>query len=355
MKILVVDIAASEGGALSVLKSFYNYISQYELKHRWYFWLGDNFLKETSNIEIKILKKIKANRFRKLVFDFWTAKYYVNQINPDVIFSLQNTCFWRIKSIPQIIYMHQSIPFQSVKSFSFFKQNERKMAVIQYLIGKIIKMSVKKANMTIVQTKWIHDAVIESTKISSDKIKIVFPEIEKITNLNSPLQFSNTSFFYPAAAEEYKNHDCIYNAVEELRSKGIKNFKVYLTIEGRDSENIIHLGRITRDKVIDYLKKCVLIFPSYIETVGLPMLEGKIVGTVVFASDCPFSHEILDGYGNAFFFNPFNYHELSCLMEKMIKREIDKNQITNNKQTQTKNSWEIIVGILEDMSNAYKS
>ena len=54
------------------------------------------------------------------------------------------------------------------------------------------------------------------------------------------------------------------------------------------------------------------------------MAEAASAGTVVLASDCPFSHEILDGYENAYFFDPFKPSELADLMRKVIKGEIVK-------------------------------
>ena len=58
--------------------------------------------------------------------------------------SLQNTIV-RGTKIPQVVYVHQPVSFQSAYRFSFFKQEERKMAVIQYLLGWIIKSSIKSA------------------------------------------------------------------------------------------------------------------------------------------------------------------------------------------------------------------
>ena len=54
------------------------------------------------------------------------------------------------------------------------------------------------------------------------------------------------------------------------------------------------------------------------------MAEAASAGPIVLASDCPFSHEILDGYENAYFFDPFKPAELADLMRKVITGEIVK-------------------------------
>ena len=67
-----------------------------------------------------------------------------------------------------------------------------------------------------------------------------------------------------------------------------------------------------------------MIFPSYIETFGLPLLEAKKCDTIILASDCPFSHEILDDYDKVYYFNPFDAKELSKLMETVINKRGSK-------------------------------
>jgi glycosyltransferase involved in cell wall biosynthesis len=82
---------------------------------------------------------------------------------------------------------------------------------------------------------------------------------------------------------------------------------------------IAFIGKITLDEVYDYYSKSILIFPSYIETFGLPMLEAKMHGSPILASDCAFSHEILDGYDRAKFFNPFKVEELAYEIETTLR------------------------------------
>lgn len=350
MKILVIDIAASEGGALSILKEFYNYVKLNDYENEYIFWLGGDFLEPTEKIQVEKFESVKKSRLRKIYFDFFKAKKIINKIKPDLIFSMQNIIAFGVKQIPQVVYMHQSIPFQTMKSYSFFKHNERTLAIVQHLIGRIIKLSIKKADFTIVQTKWVMKAVIEQTNISSDKIIDIFPDVEKVVLMeNKELSFK--TFFYPATKEEYKNHDCIYKAVEILRSLGVSDFKIYLTVEGEDTENIIHLGRVEHEDVIKRLSRSVLLFPSYIETVGLPLLEGKMVGTLIIASDTAFSHEILDDYENKYYFDPFSSLELAEIMQKVIEEDVNFTRNTEINTIQEKPGWRKIIEVLEEVFN----
>lgn len=350
MKIVVNNIAASSGGAISILKSFYNYLleSGDSKENEWIFLLSGKYIEETDNIKVLIFDTVKKNWLNRLKFDLWSGRNSIAELKPDAVFSLQNTIIFGLKC-PQFLYMHQSIPFQRVKKFSFFKSEERVLAIYQYIIGQLIKESIKKADKTIVQTKWIRDAVIESTNLPPNKIKVVLPHIENITHYRRGNQsFQINKFFYPAAKSAYKNHKCIYDACKLLRGKGITDFNITLTIENETNDsNISFLGKIPFELVLEKYNTSSLIFPSYIETVGLPLIEAKQIGTLILASDCPFSKEVLDGYENAYFFDPFKPHELAELIQKVISGEITKKHLVNiDDYNNSCNSWKDVCNLI---------
>ena len=105
MRIVVNDIAASSGGALTVLTDFYNCVREHDTANEWIFLLGADLLEETSNIKIITLPQIKNSWLKKLTFDLFTGRKFMNSLNPDVIFSLQNTITFGSKA-PHIIYLH---------------------------------------------------------------------------------------------------------------------------------------------------------------------------------------------------------------------------------------------------------
>lgn len=350
MNILVNDIAASEGGAISVLNEFYNYVLKYDKKNTYVFLLGAPYLKETKNIKILVLDWVKKSNKNRVLFDLFKGKKLIKKICPDVILSLQNTKIFGVNSIPQVIYMHQSIPFQNIKKFSFFKRQERGLAIKQYLVGFFIKKSIVSVERVIVQTEWIRKAVIEKTGVSQEKVVRIFPSIQDHTRKIEE-NFDNSLFVYPAGSEIYKNHKCIYDAVDILKSKFDLDFRVVLTLDGENTKEIINVGKISHDEVMNYLSKGTLIFPSYIETVGLPMVEARLMGGLILASDCPFSREALDFYENAYFFDPFSPSELAELMYKIIQGKIDRKECSNKYISGTENSWEQIMKVVYDSTN----
>ena len=348
MRIVINDIAASSSGALSILRDFYNYIVENDKENEWIFLLGDRYIEETENVKAIILEKVKANWINRLIFDFFSGKKYINSLAPDVVLSLQNTITFGLKST-QILYVHQSIPFQKMKKFSFLKSDERILAVYQYIIGFIIKKSIKKANRVIVQTKWMKKAVVECTKIEESKVVNILPNIPDFRKYRKYDSLNRHKFFYPATNGVYKNFKCIYEACDQLIKREVFDYEFDLTLAKdtapQGKSNIKFLGMLSREEVIEKYNTNVLVFPSFIETVGLPLMEAMQLETIILASDCPFSREVMEDYENAYFFNPFNPKELADLMEKVILGQISKKTI-HEKGLANENSWASVIELI---------
>lgn len=351
MKIVVINTAASSGGALSILKDFYEYINENDTNHEWVFILSDNYIEETENIKVIVKKDIKSNWGKRLSWDVLNGYKFINSLKGDIIISMQNTIPKGITG-RKIIYLHQSIPFQNVKRFSFFKKEEIVFAIYQYLIGYLIKKSLSRADRVIVQTNWMKKSVERTANISANKVVVIKPNIKNIDfeNHNFPeLEFENRKFFYPASGAIYKNHKCIIDAVKILKTKDVKDFKVEFTlgkeyyekleIDEELKDTIILSGSLSRDEVFKRYKSSTLVFPSYIETCGLPLLEARKLGSIILASKCEFSMEILDEYINKYYFNPFNSQQLAELMEKVLMNEITINLNYENHHKNELNGW----------------
>lgn len=322
MRIVVNDIAATYGGGLSILQQFYQYVIEHDKDNEWIFLLGDRYLEETENVKIRCLQEIKKSHIKKVVFDCITGQKYIEKLKPDVVISMQNIITFGLKC-PQVLYVHQSIPFQRIKKFSFFKKEERPIALVQYVIGGFIKASVRKATAVVVQTNWMKRAVEEVTGIENEKLSVCFPKVTIFPRNNSA--FQKNIFFYPTNCEIYKNIDLIVEACKKLNKEGIRDFEVHITQpEGAVVHpNIRCIGFLNKEQMQSEYQGGTLVFPSYIETVGLPLLEARSCNTMILASDTPFAHECLDGYNNISFFSPFSVNELKEKMKEILSGTID--------------------------------
>lgn len=384
MRIVVNDIAASKTGALAILLDFYEYVKNHGKEHEWIFLTGVKCIDNPpENIRVIIMDHVKKSQKDRLKFDLLTGSDFLERLEPDVIFSLQNTLtrgkIRRLNprmldgkivaakgdKVPQVLYVHQPLGFQKLKRFSFLKREEREYATYQYLIGALIDASVKRADKIIVQTQWMKEAVKEKLHIDDAKIEKVLPDVASVAQY-APSDINDTfdckHFFFPSGEILYKNHECAIKAAAILNERGYKDFKIHFTLKGLSDVtdrkyddpygNIVWSGRIERAEVLKEYTKGTLLFPSYIETFGVPLAEARQMKTLVLASDCPFSHEVLEGYNNAYYFNPFSPAELADLMEKVIVGELKPFENTEEasevQSREYENGYERIVRIIED-------
>ncbi|NLG04596.1 MAG: glycosyltransferase family 4 protein [Clostridia bacterium] len=367
MRIVVIDTAASKTGALSVLNDFYEYVKTYETMHDWIFLLSKPYLEETEHIKVIEISQVKKNWFERIRFDLITGAGFVANLKPDVVFSLQNTLL-RGYHGKQVVYIHQPLGFQTEKNFSFLKRNEREYAIYQHLIGKLINASAKRADKVIVQTKWMQQAVIKKTHAKAENVVNIMPDVESMGQPDPNTEHLSNLFFFPSGVMIYKNHECVLKACDILNQRGITDFKIVFTISdlrevtdyryAREDQTVKCLGQIDKEEVIAYYQKSVLLFPSYIETFGYPLAEARQFESLIVASDEPFCHEVLEGYQNAYYFNPFSPKELADLMENIITGKIKraevvlKDQIVTEKltqkteQTTKKSSWAKVVEVI---------
>jgi glycosyltransferase involved in cell wall biosynthesis len=328
MKIVVFDVPAESGGALTILKQYHERAIS-DKENTWIFVISTPNLNETENVKVLKFPWVKKSWFHRLYFDKFVAHKIVVKYNADEVLSLQNVIVKKVK-VKQTLYLHQPLPFIE-KKYSITENF--KFWLYQNVINKIIFRSIRLADKVVVQTQWMKNACLQKVKVSPNKFDLIQPEIHM--KIKSHYKQENTQrklFFYPASELKYKNHQVIVEAVKKLKDKNIKNYDIIFTLKGNENRNVKTLykivekynlsikfiGKISAKEVYEYYSKSILIFPSYIETFGLPMLEAKMHGSPILASDCAFSHEILDEYEDVKFFDPFNSDQLAKLIESKV-------------------------------------
>ena len=329
MNILVLSMAATEGGALSIMNNLYNEIKESSNDVHWYFLVSLPQLENLDNVSVLRYPWVKKNWFNRLYFDNVIAKKIVKENNIDYVFTLQNTTIFNV-DIPQILYLHQPLPFVDKR----YKINEDlKFWVYQNVIAKIIKKSLKQADKIIVQTNWLKDAVLKLLpEKKAEDIIFSQPKINVDKIIESNYDYTN-KFFYPAFAFKYKNHKMIVEAAKILKAKHL-DYTVDFTLDS-DAEVFVSelsnevkslklpinfLGIIKQEEVFERYSSSVLVFPSEIETFGLPLLEARLSKSIVLALNTPFARQILKDYPNAYLFE--DEKELASLMKKVINKEI---------------------------------
>ena len=324
-KIIFVNAtAATEGGALTILKQFLEGIPMYSKKNELYYLLCSlEELEVYKRENIKIINNIKGKKWLdRIKWDLYGLKRWSKKkdIRADLIISFQNTGINYYGDVAQLIYLHQSIPFFQTIKWDFFKKDERFYWFRKNIYKKIIKYSLRKNSYIIVQTEWMKDAVIEQFNWNPKKISAIKPNVENIPLEKVPeIDFNDNKFhiFYPANTAKYKNHELIINALKYIKDSKpeiYKNLIIHFTFDKNLSDNrnavLINLvkdlqvdghikyeGKICYERVLSFYKSCdLMVFPSYIETFGLPLIEAANFGIPILAADVNYAREVMSDY-----------------------------------------------------------
>ena len=117
MNIMVFDVPAESGGALSILNEFYNSFS-IDKENNYIFVVSKPILKDTENIKILRFPWIKKSWFHRFYFDHVIAPKLIKNYNVDRVLSLQNIII-PYTNVYQTVYVHNSLPFAEYR-FSIF-------------------------------------------------------------------------------------------------------------------------------------------------------------------------------------------------------------------------------------------
>ena len=90
MRIVVNNIAASTGGAMTVLRDFYRCVCENDTENEWIFLLADKYFEEIDNVKIIPMPEVKKSGVKKMLVDFVTGRKFIAALKPDVVFSMQN-------------------------------------------------------------------------------------------------------------------------------------------------------------------------------------------------------------------------------------------------------------------------
>lgn len=334
---------ATEGGVKTILDNFIEAVKSINITDtQFIFFVPEGYDKPvTLKDNVKIVQIDAKSWHKRLLWDFaglklWSRK---NKIRASTVFSLQNTSVNYYKNSKQIVYIQQPIPFEEDIPWSFFKKEERKLWFYKIFYLNFIKFFLSSDNKIIVQTDWMKRAAAKKLKkIKYENIHIIKPAVKELkTSVNRENIFdkSHYNIFYPAMGYVYKNHRVLVQALKIIREKykeHYENLRIYFTLgnssdydkkildkvrEWNLEDKIIFMGKIPYDAVLNGYSSCdLMVFPSYIETFGLPLIEAAQYGNPIIASDREFSREVIGNYEGVTF---VDYNNPQQWAEKIVE------------------------------------
>ncbi len=256
----------------------------------------------------------------KLILNKKKAKYFSFINIPSILLALFK--------VEQIVYIHNSY---------IFKNKSLKFTLLRFLIR--LSYSLNKKITFYVQTQTVKDNFLDTFNFTNVKLMPFYDseklkKYQKMHSLERPIY----DFIYIGLPSGHKNHEILLDTLK-LIPKDIV-FNIAMTVPEHEDKllgeikkhnltshiTIINLGLLSYDKAMESLakSKC-LIFPSLLETYGLPLIEAQIVGLDILASKLPYVNDVIEPTDT---FNPLDKMDIKdCITRYILNKNNKKSQL----------------------------
>ncbi|GGG27069.1 glycosyltransferase [Pontibacter amylolyticus] len=336
-KIVISAINIHYGGTLSIVKAALSWLSEHVAAEYDIIALVHNKdLYTYSNITYVEFPDSRRSWVKRLQYEYWHFRKLSRELQPYLWFSLHDTSPV-VEADIQAVYCHNPGPYYQVSRKE--AKQDKVFAAFTWFYKYLYQINIHANTYVVVQQDWIRNYFVKTFNLPQEKVVVAYPDTnpapKAIPELSSAAE-TKTMFFYPSFPRVFKNFELIGQAVQLLHDKGIHNFKVVLTADGSENAyahdikkvyahlpQINWIGALTREQVDSYyIQSDCLIFPSKLETWGLPITEYKPHQKPMLLARLPYAKETVGSYEQVSFFDPHNAAELAGLMEQVIERKI---------------------------------
>lgn len=261
------------------------------------------------------------------------SEYCINGYPPFIRFPF-------VKSKISILCQNKLIFTSDIKYFNFFQKmkylyfyrilfvlclkNNDNLIVQTQTMKKIVKYKFQNQNV------YLEDKYWRNLEISNFFNGLNNSENKNIKEIKSPIPNfieSQLTFFYPSAFYPYKNHKNLIYAFKEISKNFGNKIQLILTLSKDDlpysmrSFNFIYYtGKLN---IIDiheiYQRVDFLIFPSLLESLGLPLIEAKLYDLPIICSRRDY---VFDVCKPLLTFDPENIDEIRKSIQEAVKKKI---------------------------------
>ncbi|OJI04848.1 glycosyltransferase [Polynucleobacter sp. MWH-Adler-W8] len=315
-RVVISAVNFTEGGPLTVLLDSLRSAVEV-LGSNWQIFAIVSKKELIKGLEVNLIEFPKSKRswLVRIWLEYWYFKKLSKQLQPDLWLSLHDISP-RVEARRQAVYCHNPSIFYRVS----FREAmyEPKFLLFNLFYKYLYRINIYRNDFVIVQQDWIRSAF---RKIYGCKNIVVAHPVGIIFNDESLPQKTPSSkiiFIYPALPRVFKNFDILCEAVASLPPVILDNIELRMTIDG--SENRYARGLVERYRTVSglrfigrqgvedmkkqYLESDVVMFPSKLETWGLPIGEAKTMGKPLLVADLPYARETVGCYKNVSFLNP---------------------------------------------------
>lgn len=264
----------------------------------------------------------KSSWLRRLWLEWVTFRSLSLQWRADVWLSLHDITP-RVVAGQQYVYCHNPSPFCT--AHIPLEHLDRKFQLFRRFYGSLYRCFIHRNSAVIVQQQWLRKEFMRRYSVS--RVIVAHP----VAARSEPAALATRlprRFVYPAFPRVFKNFELLGDSVTLLETDPAWDGEVVITIDGSENAYAAQMrarfGALRTLRFIGlqppeamdalYRSADAIVFPSLLETWGLPLTEARARGLPILAADLPYAHESVGHCGNVCFFDPADAPALADLM-----------------------------------------
>ena len=339
--IVISGVNIVEAGPLSVMKDFLSELSKLNIPSIEIIVLvNSEKLFNIPNLKYLEFPKSKKNWFYRIYYEYYYFKNLSSKLRPSIWISMHDITT-SVECPNLYVYCHNATPYYIPTWKDWLFGSRASLFSLLYIY--LYSINIRKNKGVIVQQDWLRKKFENRFKINN--VIVAYPDID-LEEIDQPYQFDQNreikKIFFPSFPRSFKNFEIICEAYSMLNDEHKNKLEIYLTLDSglnayskyiykkfKDEKGLKFIGLLNREEVFEYYKKVdALVFPSKLESWGLPITEFKKFNKTILLADLPYAKETLGSYEKGYFFNPYKPIELMNLMKLLVEDKLCLNKVS---------------------------
>jgi len=306
-RLVVSAVNFTEGGPLTILTECLDAAVEF-LGEEWEViaLVHDAGLIKNPRVQTIAFPESKRSWGKRLLLEWFQFEALSQKLQPDLWFSLHDITP-RVIARRQAVYCHNPSPFYRITLQEALL--EPTFLLFNWFYKYLYRVNIHRNYAVVVQQNWIRSEFLRLYQLPN--VIVAHPVQQGL--LYKPQidsQAEKIVFLYPSLPRVFKNIEILCLAAEQLSESVQARIEIRLTINGTENNyarNLVRrfggvkalrfLGRQSREEMsIHYAQCAAVLFPSKLETWGLPISEAKAMSKALLVADLPYAYETVGTY-----------------------------------------------------------
>jgi glycosyltransferase involved in cell wall biosynthesis len=246
----------------------------------------------------------------------------------DVLLALNGSGYGKI---PTLVFAQQALPF-SAEAMALASTSDR---LRMFAVRTLLWNACRHADRIAVQTRSMRDVLVGRLGVAPERVVVIGTTSRRLEAGKVPARppcasedASREVVLYVGSEAPYKNLRVLPPAMVLVR-RAFPRAQLFATLpvgHELESDDVVCLGYLD-DKALamSYIQADVLVFPSLVESAGLPLVEAMSFGVPVVAADRPYAHDICGDA--ALYFDPYQPTALADAVLAVFRNDVLRSKL----------------------------